>query len=370
MNKYIISFFVFFSLFLASNISHATSDLATSLSNDPLWRGVYNDEMNFGRVTPSEAEAILDSYLEKGADINAANDDGYTALIMLVGTRQDELAQLFLKKGADPNKADANGVSPLMYAALHGRKDMAASLLEYGADINAANEQRRTALMHAVMGRAIDTLIFLLESGANIDKRDMYGETALFKAADNGDGEICRILLERGANPDISAGNTYTPLMVAAYNSPAYVVKILLDGGSDPTILPKGQDLQYVTVKNPEKKQILQLLGVYEIIDMPKHYSINELYMKNARAKGKEFSGDKFVDILFLEQSLRPFKSSQWPHPITHHSMKVGYIVEENGNKLMSTYDLQIFNEGTSLNDYRFLAPMSGSDTVIVRYKK
>ncbi|HSR70686.1 MAG TPA: ankyrin repeat domain-containing protein, partial [Acidobacteriota bacterium] len=55
------------------------------------------------------------------------------------------IARMLLKAGADPNAQQQGGFTALHSAALHGDKDMAESLLEHGADPSIPAADGRTA---------------------------------------------------------------------------------------------------------------------------------------------------------------------------------------------------------------------------------
>ena len=54
--------------------------------------------------------------------------------------------EFMLAHGADVNATDSRGDTALHRAAYYGRKDMVALLLEYGARVNAQNEAGLTPL--------------------------------------------------------------------------------------------------------------------------------------------------------------------------------------------------------------------------------
>ncbi len=108
----------------------------------------------------------------------------------------------------------------------------------------------------------------------------------------------------------------------------------------------------------------------YENVDMPKRHTINSLHMKNAIAKRKSEIGHDFVELIFMEASLRPFKQSKWPHKITHYSMKVATISKKDGKHFLKVSDMQIFGDGSSQSNYRFLTPMSNAVQGYVNYTK
>ena len=100
-----------------------------------------------GRLGPiSEA-------LAAGANINAKDQDGATALFRAVADRRAETAALLLLKGANPNLAKNDGKTPLMQCVTHfdmASERMLVDLIVAGADVNATAKDGATALSWAV----------------------------------------------------------------------------------------------------------------------------------------------------------------------------------------------------------------------------
>jgi len=66
-----------------------------------------------------------------GADVNVANHQGQTPLMVAVG--EPKVARYLVKMGADVNAADRAGQTPLMYADEKGQAGVAAWLEKNGA---------------------------------------------------------------------------------------------------------------------------------------------------------------------------------------------------------------------------------------------
>ena len=79
--------------------------------------------------------------------------------------RPDEVA-LLLERGADPNAADRGGYSALMAAARNNACGSVEMLLNYGADINAKDSDGTTAIMHAIEGGGAQAVQLLLRQRA------------------------------------------------------------------------------------------------------------------------------------------------------------------------------------------------------------
>jgi len=112
-------------------------------------------------------------------------------------------ADQLLAQGADPNATDKFGRSAVVNAAGRGRARMVALLLERGVDADARDDEGHTALAWAAINGYSDIVQSLLAAGSMADIRDNEGLTPLMRAAWNGHPEIVRTLLQAGAAPDL-----------------------------------------------------------------------------------------------------------------------------------------------------------------------
>ncbi len=165
---------------------------------------------SFPAVAVSPADKLLDAtrsddtssvarLVRDGADVNACELDGATALSWAAVRSNVESAELLLKAGANPNLTNDIGISPLSIAVANASQPLVALLLEKGADPNIAREDGETPLMIAARLGQTGVMKLLLERGAKPDVRTKkFGQTALMWAA--GHPEIIGLLLKSGAD--------------------------------------------------------------------------------------------------------------------------------------------------------------------------
>lgn len=121
-------------------------------------------------------------FLQYGADPNAPESEGFSALYELVlspSSRSYCILKRLLKAGADANTVVMK--RPLLFhAILHKNSKAVRILLKYGADPNLAKEGKVTPLMTAAYFADISIMEMLLKHGADVNARDGSGCNALF----------------------------------------------------------------------------------------------------------------------------------------------------------------------------------------------
>lgn len=113
-------------------------------------RGGTNNNINLivaSRYGDTEIVAML---LEKGDDVNAKDDSGWTALIVASFYGHPEMVEMLLNNGSDVNAKNNDGYTALIMASERGRPEIVSILLANGADVNATDDNGYTSLMWAV----------------------------------------------------------------------------------------------------------------------------------------------------------------------------------------------------------------------------
>lgn len=184
--------------------------------------------------------------IDRGADVNAQNAFGSTALMWSVS----DLAKvrLLLDHGAQVNTTARSGRTALIIAAFtNPSAEVMRLLLAKGAKVGVIDNRHVTPLNAATFGNDTETVRLLLEAGADMDTADTFiGLTPLMNAAGNRNLEAVKLLLAKGAKinavskteglPKIQTGTVefggWTPLLMASAFGPPEAVKVLLDSGA------------------------------------------------------------------------------------------------------------------------------------------
>ena len=82
----------------------------------------------------------LKALLQQGINVNAADNDGETALMEAADSRNADAVRVLIANGADVNAADEDGETALMIAADEGNLEAVKLLIEAGANVNARDD--------------------------------------------------------------------------------------------------------------------------------------------------------------------------------------------------------------------------------------
>ena len=85
------------------------------------------------------------SLIASGADINAVNAHGRSALMGAVYVRNRRIVRELLIEGANVNTVDAQGRSALIIAVTTGDHEIVQMLLDAGADVSVEDKNKNTA---------------------------------------------------------------------------------------------------------------------------------------------------------------------------------------------------------------------------------
>jgi ankyrin repeat protein len=156
--------------------------------------------------------------VEAGVDLDKANGDKFTPLVMAITNGHFELAKYLLDHGADPKPASLSGMTAL-YATIDvqwapkawfpqpsteqekvGYLDLIKALLEKGAPVNAPINEKP----------------WFRSFTNDYTWVDPAGATPFWRAAQSSDTAAMRLLVEHGADPKIATKSGDTALMAAA----------------------------------------------------------------------------------------------------------------------------------------------------------
>jgi len=216
--------------------------------------------------------AIPKLLIDKGADLRSRDvlSDGTTPLHYTgAWGSQVEVARLLIEKGVDVNIADDFGWTPLDYAIDRGRKEMVEFFESKGGKrttVEYSDRPIKTARFYAaVQALDVDLTHRLLDDTPELAKaRGVTGETPMHWAAAGGNNEIIELLLADRADVNAQETNKFggTPLYWAVKNDRVEAVKHLMEKGGDAKAVNgrNGQTLLHVAAQNTDDAGLVELL--------------------------------------------------------------------------------------------------------------
>jgi hypothetical protein len=149
-----------------------------------------------------------------------------------IAARVGDLAKLrtLIEEGANVNAKNMWGETALHYAAERGHKETVEFLIAKGADIHAG---RIEALQYAIQNGHTELAIILINKGANVNPKSQSGWTPLHSAALEGYKQVAEILLAKGAYVNSKNKDGYTPFHYALWSSETDIARLLIERGVD-----------------------------------------------------------------------------------------------------------------------------------------
>ena len=151
--------------------------------------------------------AAVQALLADGADVNASQGDGMTALHWAAYNRDASLARILLEAEADVGAGTRIGrYTPLHLAAQVGAGDVVEMLLRARADPSARTDGAGavTPLHFAAASGNVRAVEALLAAGVDVNAAEQaWGQTPLIFAASKGRTGAVRALLAAGADPSV-----------------------------------------------------------------------------------------------------------------------------------------------------------------------
>ncbi len=224
-----------------------------------------------------------DLLIRSGAKVNAATDLGATPLWTASLNGSSAMVRRLLQAGADPNLALLRGETPLMVASRSGNPDIVEQLLAKGADANARAARGQTALMWAAAQKHSEVVKVLLAHGADIKVRSEVlsqmmavpphglpeynrfipqgGDTALMFAVRAGDLPSAKLLVAAGADVNDAEAWGVSATVLAAHAGYGNLVEFLLEKGADANAAAAGFAALHAAVMRRDEQMVRVLLA-------------------------------------------------------------------------------------------------------------
>lgn len=197
----------------------------------------YQDTTFFNAARDGDDRALR-GLLDGGANPNADNGNGWTALMLAAMNGNAGAVKVLLDHGADPNFGECEQGPPLAVAAMSpfaalDEISIIRTMIDHGAEIDIPNGSGMTPLMYATREGNLVRAAYLLERGADANHRDTRGWTPLRFAASARSTPMVQLLVAHGATPNVLDEAFRTPLHYAVTEHSPEIATILLDARAD-----------------------------------------------------------------------------------------------------------------------------------------
>lgn len=191
------------------------------------------------------------------ADIDAADDNGYSALVWSVIRGRREIVASLISKGCDVDKqTQKHAYTSAICASFTGQRQILEDLVMAGADINRTDNDGRTALIWAVKKKYTDVVLYLIsQCDCDVNITTKKCQSALMYACLDGQKDYAIALLDAGALLNIVDYKGRSALMLACSEGHYELVLELL-------IISRGCSLD---LKNHDGRSALMLSKTEEI---------------------------------------------------------------------------------------------------------
>jgi hypothetical protein len=134
---------------------------------------------------------------------------------IIYGTKND--VEQLIAAGADVDEADEYGFTPLIEAAIVNDPEIAKLLIEHGADVNQSDSTKRTALHWAVDNHHLPLCQLLLENNANPNAYTSGGQSVLVYPLLRKQAALKKLLYQYRANLNFAQDFINTKLLAHRY---------------------------------------------------------------------------------------------------------------------------------------------------------
>lgn len=218
------------------------------------------------KAAENDRREVQTYLLDRGADVDIQSQSGHTAISLAVSNNHPEVVKQLIDRGANVHLASTNGWSPIQLAYDSG--EITRLLMEAGADGRRATNDL-TPLYFAASRNSTETVQALIVAGVDLEQEQVNDthNTALTIAVKNGHVDSARALLEAGANINHRSDRQNFPLQYAVIYDLRSMVRLLLEFGASTELVDQDGDTALCIVEKTSLEVVKMLANIGANLD-------------------------------------------------------------------------------------------------------
>ncbi len=220
--------------------------------------------MSRGLMSREHQIPIIRRLVERGANPNVEKCKGRPFLEEAIENKNEDLAITLVQNGADVNLIDKNGNTSLIAALNAGMENLAKELINHGADIHVKGQNDDTAMLAAARAGFPDVVRMLDEKGASLTDVDDKGAGVVMQSVWGGNLSVLEYLIDKKADINIRMNNGDTPFLQAAGTQRSEMLRCLAEHGADINVQNADGDTAFILAAhngNLHELKVLRELG-------------------------------------------------------------------------------------------------------------
>eukprot|EP00732_Lithocolla_globosa_P001299 Lithocolla_globosa_v1_NODE_619_length_3582_cov_6.544088.p1 type:complete len:1116 gc:universal NODE_619_length_3582_cov_6.544088:232-3579(+) len=181
-------------------------------------------------------DSVVDVLLETpNINLNAITNHGQSALHLTIQEEQERIVKKLVEQaGVNLNIVDQDAATPLWFSLTTGKYELAEILASKGCDVNVPDQENNTMLHRMIALGDSNASHFLVAHHADVTKTNVRQQTALHIAAEMSLPELCRTLLEspmvsKSEQLNVIDQSQRLPLHIAVEKECLEVVRVLTE---------------------------------------------------------------------------------------------------------------------------------------------